>query len=79
MKSSGDMYQKIKTLKTLGARVCIEIKFPTDIWTDHFGFQAVALTTNYQNKWRNRKGSQKNKTDVAVNINLFEADRLKML
>ena len=31
MKSSGDMYQKIKTLKTLGARVCIEIKFPTDI------------------------------------------------
>ena len=37
--------------------------------------RSMALTTNYQSKWRNGKRSKKIKTVLTANIKLFEADK----
>ena len=55
----------------------MEIKFLAYGGTDQLIFKqrSMALTANYQSRWRNGKGSKENQDRLAVNSKLFEADK----
>ena len=75
------MYQHTKTLQTLEAGVCMEIKFPAYGGTDQIGFkiEISGFRNQLSEQMKKMKKKQIKSKLLAANIKLFEPDTFYML